>query len=507
MPAFPIDQKDNDKGVMNDNSGVAAGGNANIERMNAVRNDIYIRLGSQSGQFSDSSRSRRTVSEQEEDHQHMSENESGYVAVIQQQLKEIQWLRSRVAEKKMHLASAQARVKLVEQESEEKKVVYEKLVEKEKQEKATLQVELTEEGCRQREYEAKAEQDRKELGVAMEEHRVLLQTLQDENSTLRLQLMEEARRREESDSKAESDRKDFEVAVEKERVRLVGENSKLLSELKEEQRCRRESESRVERDQKEFKAAIEEQHIHLVRMQEQNKVLEQDCKELETRLVKERQALLGEVEENQMEMEEQKKKFSMLRSELSEEVRRRNDLETRVEEECDELVDTFEKEHRALLERIQVQMSDRRGRRTEFKKREERERDGLLAGFERKRRVIFERIQQQGTVCDKLIEEQQQTVNAWMSRMGCTIVPRRPDVMVMVMGPPGVGKSSLIQLIMGGENRYSIEAETSDIRLAHFFEPDGRCVTFVDTPVFGIYREGETEDVILQRIAAFLENE
>lgn len=87
---------------------------------------------------------------------------------------------------------------------------------------------------------------------------------------------------------------------------------------------------------------------------------------------------------------------------------------------------------------------------------------------------------------------------------------RRPDVKIAVMGPTGTGKSSLIKLITDDENiiiGHDVESETSEIGLSQFFESDGRCITFIDTPGFDDSREGVTDAIILQRIAAYLETE
>lgn len=87
---------------------------------------------------------------------------------------------------------------------------------------------------------------------------------------------------------------------------------------------------------------------------------------------------------------------------------------------------------------------------------------------------------------------------------------RRPDITIAIMGPTGAGKSSLVQLVTGDQKiriGHDVESETSEIGLARYFEPDGRCITFVDTPGFDDSREGITDAIILQQIATFLEAE
>lgn len=88
------------------------------------------------------------------------------------------------------------------------------------------------------------------------------------------------------------------------------------------------------------------------------------------------------------------------------------------------------------------------------------------------------------------------------------IPDRRPDAMIAIMGSTGTGKSSLVRLITGDQNikiGHSVESETSEIKTANHFEPDGRCITIVDTPGFDDSREGVTDTMILKKIASFLE--
>lgn len=82
--------------------------------------------------------------------------------------------------------------------------------------------------------------------------------------------------------------------------------------------------------------------------------------------------------------------------------------------------------------------------------------------------------------------------------------------MIAVMGPTGTGKSALIKLLTKDQDikvGHGVSSETNEIKLANYFEPDGRCVTFVDTPGFDDSREGVTDADILQQIAAFLKTE
>ncbi|KAF8345737.1 P-loop containing nucleoside triphosphate hydrolase protein [Amanita rubescens] len=84
----------------------------------------------------------------------------------------------------------------------------------------------------------------------------------------------------------------------------------------------------------------------------------------------------------------------------------------------------------------------------------------------------------------------------------------RRDVVIGVMGPTGTGKSSFIQLITGDKNvriGHGIDSVTSEVDRFRYFERDGRCVTFVDTPGFDDSREGVTDTDILQKIASFLD--
>lgn len=86
---------------------------------------------------------------------------------------------------------------------------------------------------------------------------------------------------------------------------------------------------------------------------------------------------------------------------------------------------------------------------------------------------------------------------------------KRPDIMILVMGTTGTGKSALIQLMTGNTNikiGYSVQSETTEIGYAHYFEADGRCVTLVDTPSFDNSHGGMTDDAILKEIAAFLDS-
>lgn len=87
---------------------------------------------------------------------------------------------------------------------------------------------------------------------------------------------------------------------------------------------------------------------------------------------------------------------------------------------------------------------------------------------------------------------------------------KRSDVTIAVMGPTGTGKSAFIKLVTGDQNitvGHGVHSETTEITLSNYFEEDGRCITFVDTPGFDDSRRGVSDAVILQKIAAFLETE
>lgn len=67
-------------------------------------------------------------------------------------------------------------------------------------------------------------------------------------------------------------------------------------------------------------------------------------------------------------------------------------------------------------------------------------------------------------------------------------------------------RPQLIQLITGDKNikiGHNVQSETSQISFAKYHKEDGLCVTLIDTPGFDDSREGETDVVVLKKIASF----
>jgi len=75
--------------------------------------------------------------------------------------------------------------------------------------------------------------------------------------------------------------------------------------------------------------------------------------------------------------------------------------------------------------------------------------------------------------------------------------PANTDVLIAVMGPTGVGKSSFINLATQSETKLpvsdGVDSCTSTVDAAPAFELDGRRVILYDTPGFDDSRKGEEE--------------
>lgn len=85
-----------------------------------------------------------------------------------------------------------------------------------------------------------------------------------------------------------------------------------------------------------------------------------------------------------------------------------------------------------------------------------------------------------------------------------TSTPANGEVVIVVMGPTGSGKTTFINLASGSHLRVGsgLESCTSDIQTSQSFVVDGRYIRLVDTPGFDDTTKSDTE--VLKLIAAFL---
>ncbi|KAF5367597.1 hypothetical protein D9757_010648 [Collybiopsis confluens] len=87
----------------------------------------------------------------------------------------------------------------------------------------------------------------------------------------------------------------------------------------------------------------------------------------------------------------------------------------------------------------------------------------------------------------------------------------RDDVVIVVMGCTGTGKSSFVRLLTGDSSvkvSDSLESETRAVKVVRFTDrTSGRNITIVDTPGFDDSRTDITDTVVLKEITSFLLDE
>ncbi|KAF5367613.1 hypothetical protein D9757_010650 [Collybiopsis confluens] len=92
-----------------------------------------------------------------------------------------------------------------------------------------------------------------------------------------------------------------------------------------------------------------------------------------------------------------------------------------------------------------------------------------------------------------------------------TTMANREDIVIVVMGCTGTGKSSLVRLLTGDSSvkvSDSLESETRAVKVVRFIDRTSRRnITIVDTPGFDDSRTDITDTIVLKEITAFMLNQ